>query len=156
MNSKTPATKRCFARRHMPAQIESFHGYALAASRESGVFYSDARRDAEDFDVNKDTILAWTHWLENQGWMERLDKGKRLKRNPATGMYASIRYRVLSHDAWAAEHLGKCRYVGDNRLADDPDTSEIEYLSEKPGQDNAPDNSRLSETTGTTCPKSSD
>jgi len=135
----------------MPAQIESFHGYALATSRESGVFYSDARRDAEDFDVNKDTIIAWTHWLENQGWMDRLDKGKRLKRNPVTGMYASIRYRVLDHDGWADKHPGKCRYVGDNHLADD--SREKEDLSEKIGQDSARDNSHLSETTRTTCPK---
>src|SRR5258708_7570789 len=110
--SKTPATKRCFARRHMPAQIESFHGYALAVSRESGIFYSDARRDAEEFGVDKNTIHTWTRWLEKRDWMVRLDKGKRLKRNPVTGMFESIRYCVLSHDEWAARHPGQCREIG--------------------------------------------
>jgi len=42
----------------MPPQIESFHGYALATSHKSGVFYSDVRRDAEDYGINKDTVAA--------------------------------------------------------------------------------------------------
>ena len=64
----------------MPAQMESFHGYALATSHKSGIFYSDVRRDAEDYGVNKDTIATWTKWLEEEGWFERLDSN--LKRNP--------------------------------------------------------------------------
>jgi hypothetical protein len=130
------AGKLCFARRHMPPQVESFHGYALATSRKSGVFYSDVRRDADDYGVNKDTITAWTKWLVKEGWFEPLD-GKRLKRNPITGMYASIRYRVLSHDEWAAKYPGHCRYTGVNNQ------------SEEPGQADA----HQSEKAGTTCPK---
>jgi hypothetical protein len=133
-------SKLCFARRHMPAQMESFHRYALATSHKSGIFYSDVRRDAVDYGINKDTIATWTKWLEKGGWFERLDK--RLKRNPITGMYTSIRYRVLSHDEWVAKHPGNCRY--------------IKGRSEEPGQDAPVRNTRTghqSEKAGTTCPK---
>jgi hypothetical protein len=51
-------------------------------------------------------------------------------------MYASVRYRVLSHDEWAAKYPGHCRYTGVNQ-------------SEEPGQAD----SHQSEKAGTTCPK---
>jgi hypothetical protein len=139
------AGKLCFAGRHMAPQVESFHGYALATSRKSGVFYSDVRRDAEDYGVNKDAITAWTKRLVKEGWFEPLD-GKRLKRNPVTGLYASIRYRVLNHDEWAAKYPGHCRFTG------------VDNLSEKPGRVNQSEETgqaevHQSEKAGTTCPK---
>ena len=134
--------KHCFARYHMPAAIESFHGYALAASRKSGIFYSDARRDAGQFvsnkpnkKVSKNTITAWTQRLDKEGWFERIDKGR--KRNPVTGEYASIRYHVLSHDEWAAKYPGHC-------LEDSEDAQ-----SQSLGQAPVPVQSQLADST---CP----
>jgi hypothetical protein len=104
---------RCFARRHMAPAIAAFHDYARRVSEKSGIFYSDARRDAAEFGesgVSKNTINGWIHWLESSGWFKRIDRGKRLKRNPLTGSYESIRYEVLGHDEWAKDHPGQCRF----------------------------------------------
>jgi hypothetical protein len=100
----------CFARRHLRPAVSAFHSYALAVSQQSGVFYSDARRDGRDFGVSKNTITAWTRKLERDGWFQRLDPDQRLKRNKLTGTYDSIRYEVLDHDTWANYHPGKCRF----------------------------------------------
>lgn len=104
-------TRHCFARRHMLAAVESFHRYALNSSRKSGIFYRSDRRDAKDFGVSKTTITKWVRFLEENKWMSRLSTGRRLKRNKTTGMYASIPYRVLDHDTWAADHPGTCRFI---------------------------------------------
>ncbi len=136
------STPRCFARRHMPPQIESFHGYALATSHKSGVFYSDVRRDAEDYGINKDTVANWTKWLAKEGWFDRLDGS--LKRNPITGMYASVRYRVLSHDEWAAKHPGTCRYMSQSDKAG-------QVAADSPVRKTQ--TGHLSEKGETTCPK---
>lgn len=90
--------------------MSAFHAYALRVSKDSGVFYSDSRRDAWEFTASKNTITKWTKRLEKEGWFRRLDMGRRLKRNKRTGMYASIRYEVLDHDTWATCHPGKCRF----------------------------------------------
>lgn len=90
--------------------MSAFHAYALAVSQQSGVFYSDARRDGREFCASKNTISKWTQRLEKEGWFCRLDRGRRLRRNKRTGMYDSIRYEVLDHDTWATLHPGKCRF----------------------------------------------
>lgn len=100
----------CFARRHLGAAVSAFHAYARAVSQESGVFYSDARRDAWDFGVSKNTITSWTRRLEKEGWFRQLDESPRRKRNKVTGMYDSIRYEVLDHDTWAVLYPGRCRF----------------------------------------------
>ena len=135
---------RCFPRSHMPSRVGSYYDYAFAVSRKSGIFYSNDREDAKDFDndgVSKNTITAWRQILEKLGWFERLDRGKRLKRNRQTGMYMPIRYKVLDHVEWTAKHPGKCR------VSEDSDLSQLQ--SQKLGQDVAD----LSQNTPTTCPK---
>ena len=100
---------RCFARRHMSMAASAYHSYAFGVSRTSAVFYSDDRRDAEEFGVSNKTIFDLRTWLEHHGWLLPIDKGSKRKRNPVTGHWLSIRYRVLSHDEWAATHHG-CRF----------------------------------------------
>jgi hypothetical protein len=91
----------------------TYYEYALAVSHRSGVFFSHDRRDAEQFGedgVSPTTILSLRSWLEDRGWFVPLDKGSKRKRNRSSGLYLSIRYRILRHDEWAATHPGKCRY----------------------------------------------
>ena len=105
------ATSRlCFARRHMAPAVNAFYAYALSISKKSGIFYSDARRDAWEFQVNKDSVTKWTRYLESRGWLKRVDRGPRLRRNLLTGTYQSIRYEVRTHDDWAKSHPGQCRF----------------------------------------------
>jgi hypothetical protein len=118
----------CFARRHMSPAASAFHAYALAVSRTSGVFYSDDRRDAKEFGeygISYRTIYGLRRFLDRAHWFVRIDKGSRIKRNPKTGTFESIRYRVLSHDEWAAEHPGSCRFLKpvspDANIATGPD-----------------------------------
>src|SRR5690349_13595201 len=99
--SKTPATKQCFPRRHLTPNETALFNYMYAASRKTGVFHSDARRDAWDLGVNKDSITAWIKSLVRKGWAIQL-KGR--TRNPLTGEYSSIPYQVLSHAEWVEKH----------------------------------------------------
>lgn len=69
----------------MPPDVSAFHDYALAVSHLSGVFYSNARRDAWEFSVSKNRVTRWIKWLEDAGWMERLDPRPRKTLNRATG-----------------------------------------------------------------------
>ena len=88
----------------------AYYDYALAVSHRSDVFYSDDRRDAEDFGVSNKTIWKLRTQLEKDGWFQPLDKRSKRKRNRASGLYLPIRYRVLTHDEWVAAHPGKCRH----------------------------------------------
>ncbi len=108
------STKRrgnCFPRRHMPAAVDSFYWFALNRYKKAGVFRRDDRRCAEDYGVSKNTVTRWVAYLEHAGWI--VARGKRLVRNKETGMYNSIPYDVLEHDAWAKKHPGKCRFLSD-------------------------------------------
>jgi hypothetical protein len=104
---------QCFARRHLSPTDSAYHSYALAVSRGSGIFYSDDRRDAKEFGggISPRTIFGSRGRLEERGWFVRMDKGTRQKRNPVTGHMLSIRYRVLTHDEWAALHPGHCYFA---------------------------------------------
>jgi hypothetical protein len=127
----------------MPAAVNAFYEYALAVSKKSGIFFSDVRRDAWEFAVSKNTITAWTHRLEKSGWFKRVDHGKRLKRNPFTGSFESIRYEIISHKVWAENHPGRCRFFT-------PET-----LSQLLGQAKSPvpiSSDHRSQLTGTTGP----
>ena len=139
----------CFARRHMPAAVSAFHAYALAVSRDTGIFFSDARRDAWEFSVSKNTVTAWTQQLEDDGWFVRMDRGPRLKRNRATGMYGSIRYEVLDHDTWVSRHPGKCRYRNENLSQK---VGQDSYRSQKLGQEPVPITDEPVPLSDTTCP----
>lgn len=111
----------CFARRHMSMAASAYHSYALAVSRNSGVFYSDDRRDAAEFSASARTIFALRSWLEHHGWFRPVDKGKRRQRNSVTGQFLAIRYRVLDHDEWTMVHPGHCRFPrqGNNPVSPD-------------------------------------
>jgi hypothetical protein len=111
----------CFARYHMTPATESFYRYALAVSRpdltgttkRKGIFYSDDRRDSEQFRLNRGgistkTVYAFRQELERDGWFVRLDKGKKQPRDPKTGFYKPIRYEVLTHDEWSTKHPHLC------------------------------------------------
>ena len=104
----------CFVRRHLPAAVESYHRYALNVSRKSGVFYSDARRDAQDFGVGKNTITRWMDAMETAGFAVRQTTGPRQKRNKLTGTYESIPFTILDHDEFAAKNPGTCRFMNDD------------------------------------------
>ena len=94
----TDGEPMCFSRRHMPPDVSAFHEYALAVSHHSGIFYSNVRRDSWEFGVSKDRVSRWTKFLEQRGWFRRIDRSKRLKRNPHTGLLESIRYAVIPHE----------------------------------------------------------
>jgi hypothetical protein len=116
----------CFARRHMSPAASAYHAYALAVSRGSAVFYSDDRRDAKEFGedgISYRTIYGLRRFLDRAHWFVRIDKGSRVKRNPKTGTFESIRYRVLSHDEWAAEHPGFCRFTRQEKDSVSPDAN---------------------------------
>jgi hypothetical protein len=110
----------CFSRRHLRPPIEAFYQYVVSVSHTSGVFFSHARRDAWEFNVSKNSITDWIDKLETDGWLQRLDRGPRLKRSKNSGMYASIRYRVLTHDEWVAAHPGRCRFPQTESAFDEP------------------------------------
>ena len=169
MTSKTPATKHCFPRRHLTPNECALYNYMWAASRASGEFRSDARRDAWDLGVNKDSITSWTKSLAKKGWAEQTQKRRR---NPVTGAYSPIHYRVLSHAEWVGKHgSAQCRYLEDyyqqhrERHAPDGEMENVQNqelednrLSDRIGQE--PDRHQsdetgqaLSETTRSTCPK---
>jgi hypothetical protein len=115
----------CYARRHMSMAASTYYEYALAVSHKSDVFYSHDRRDAEQFgeeSVSPTTILSLRSWLEGHGWFVPLDKRSKRKRNPVTGLYLPIRYRVLSHDLWVAAHPGKCRFPKSDTVPPTPDS----------------------------------
>src|SRR5260221_6779640 len=131
MNNPRRAKGRfCFPRNHQTPGESALHNYMIGASRKSGIFYSDDRRDAGQSDsqnsgggkVSKNSIAVWRHSLEKKGWIERIDGGPR-QRNPLTGMWASIQYRVLTHAQWVAKYPDRCagpiqsqelpHYVGD-------------------------------------------
>ncbi len=123
---KNHSQARCFARRHMSPAASAYHAYALAVSRASGVFYSDDRRDALEFGesekgVSNRTIFELRRFLERNGWFVRIDKGKARKRNPRTGTFDPIRYRVLDHDEWAAAHASHCRFTRSAKQSVPPD-----------------------------------
>jgi hypothetical protein len=115
MNPHSHAKGFCFPRNHQTPGESALHNYMTGASRKSGIFYSDDRRDAKQFKsqksgggkVSKNTVAVWRHSLERKGWIERIDGGPR-QRNPSTGMWASIRYRVLTHAQWLAKYPGRC------------------------------------------------
>src|SRR5258708_4200538 len=103
---------KCFARRHMSPTDYAFYDYAITVSRGSGIFYSDDRRDAKEFGVDgisKNTITESRRRLERGGWFLRKHMGRRLKRNPLTGVFESLQYRVLTHEEWVTAHPGQCR-----------------------------------------------
>src|SRR6266568_4496051 len=100
-NSKTPATKRCFTRRHLTSNEAAYYNYVWGVSRRDGEFRSDDRRDAWDLGVSKNSITTWRHSLEKKGWIIQT---KARQRNPLTGAYSSINYRVLSHEEWVEKH----------------------------------------------------
>jgi len=106
----TAPQPQCFARRHMSMAACAYHSYAFGVSATSRVFYSNDRRDAEEFHASKNTVGTIRAALERRGWLVPLDKGKKRKVNPVTGQRMSIRYRVLSHDEWAATHPGHCHF----------------------------------------------
>src|SRR5208283_182398 len=102
----------------------AFYSYALRVSRGSrgsGVFYSDDRRDAEEFGehgVSKNTICESRGRLEDHGWFVRIGKGRRRKRNSLTGSWKPLLYRVLTHAEWTAKHPGKCRFPNPTPVAE--------------------------------------
>ena len=111
------ATKACFPRDHQTPGENALYNKMYSASKKSGVYYSDDRRDAKFHSqksggesgkkVSKNTIAAWRHGLEKKGWIERIDGGPR-HRNPLTGMWASIEYRVLTHAEWVENYPSRC------------------------------------------------
>jgi len=106
------AAKRCFPRRHMPPAIDSFYWFCLNRYRKAGVLWRDDRAFADDYGVSKNTVGSWVKFLERNGWLiPRRGNQERLVRNKQTGMYESIPYDVVEHDAWAASHSGECRYI---------------------------------------------
>lgn len=124
-NPTQPKPSTCYARRHMSMAASTYYEYALVVSHKSGLFYSHDRRDAEQFGeegVSPTTILSLRSWLENHGWFVPLDKRTKRKRNPTTGLYLPIRYRVLSHDQWVAAHPGKCRFPKTDTVPPAPDS----------------------------------
>jgi len=159
-HSRSTKSRFCFPRNHQTPGESALHNYMAGASRKSGVFYSDDRRDAGQFEspkdaakrISKNTITKWRHGLENKGWIERLDKGPR-QRNPVTGLYASIRYRVLTHNEWVAKYPDRCEAHASQTQPQEPtpclgDSSDVQ--SQSLGQAPVPIQSQL---TDTTCPK---
>jgi len=112
-NAAPEKQERCFARRHMRPGDFALYSYALAVSQQSGVFYSDDRRDAEEFGehgVSKNTVCESRGRLEDHDWFVRIDKGQRRKRNSLTGSWEPLRYHVLTHKEWIAKHPRRCRF----------------------------------------------
>jgi hypothetical protein len=138
----------CFVRRHLPPDVTAFHAYAFAVSRDTGIFYSSARRDGWEFGVGKNRVIRWMHMLEHTGWLVRIDAGKRRKRNPLTGSMEPIRYRVVDHDSWAKTHGGKCRFppVPTVGTGITPPVSELKFTSTHNGDRPVP-------TVDFTCPQ---
>jgi len=128
-------SQQCFARRHMSPGDFAYYSYALAVSRGSGIFYSDDRRDAKEFGedgISNRTIFDSRKRLEKTGWLVRRQTGRRLKRNPLTGVFESIQYRVLTHAEWIATHPGRCRFT-----KPDPNIGTGEGTPETPDADSA-------------------
>ena len=157
--TKPPTTKHCFARRHLNNKGESaLYSYMLAASQRDGEFRSDARRDAWDLDVNKDSITAWTKSLLEKGWIILT---KPSHRNPLTGAFSPAHYRILSHEQWVGKYgSDTCRYIQDYyasaTLLENPGNQQLEHdrLSDETGLAQSDETGQaLSETSRSACPK---
>lgn len=109
------AHQKCFPRRHMPPDVDSFYWFCLNRFRKGGVYRRDDRAVAEDYGVSKNRVTRWVRFLEQHGWLVRQREGRH--RSKQTGMYESIPYTVLEHDEWARKHPGECRYL--SRFAHD-------------------------------------
>jgi len=133
--SKTPATKRCFARRHLSSNETAYYDYVWGVSRRDGEFRSDDRRDAWDLKGKtsaKNSITRWRLSLEKKGWIIRT---KESHQNPLTGKYSAIHYRVLSHEEWVERHgANQCRdlkeYYASTRLSENPENTENQQLKD--------------------------
>ncbi|HEV2194046.1 MAG TPA: hypothetical protein VGR55_00550 [Candidatus Acidoferrum sp.] len=150
----TIPTKRCFTRRHLKITETALYDYMLAISRRDGEFRSDARRDAWDLGVNKDSITAWTKSLVKKGWLIETQKPGR---DPKTGRKTCAHYQVLTHAEWVEKHGSEsCRDLKDYRaqqsahLSDETGQESPDHLSDETGQE---PNNHLSETVSATCPK---
>lgn len=129
--AKSQPPKTCFARRHMTLSEYGFYCHARAVSHNSGVFYSEDRRDAQEFQCSKTTINSLRLALEKAGWFVRYDKGPRRKHHPKTGQTVSIRYRILAHKEWIETHPNRCRVAP----VPDFDTSPVPNISKGPVPD---------------------
>lgn len=115
------AHQKCFPRRHMPPDVDSFYWFCLNRYRRGGVYRRDDRAVADDYGVSKNRVSRWVKFLETHGWLVRQRGGRH--RNKQTGMYASIPYTVLEHDEWAGKHPAECRYLsrfGNDASGSDP------------------------------------
>ena len=126
----------CFARRHMKPAIFGFYTYVLQLTSKTGVFYTDTRRDAWEFSVDRGTIATWTKFLARRGWLRLTSKSTR---HPVTGMWSQQTYGVLTHKQWV-EAMGtdQCRYLEDYKLerhrAGKPSTVQVEHPQQNPQQ----------------------
>ena len=158
--SKTRDTKRCFARRHLSSNETAYYNYVWGVSRRDGEFRSDDRRDAWDLKGKasaKNSITRWRQSLAKKGWIVET---KKRQRNPLTGAYSSIHYRVLSHQEWVEKHgESECRdlkeYYATNGLPENSKSTtnqqvENERLSPMWGQDG---DRGLSPKHDSTCPQ---
>ena len=102
--SKRTQKNSCFARRHLSTGAGAYYLYMLAVSsakeNPTGIFWSNARRDAWEFDVSRNTVTAWLSEIEEKGFAIALDEHG--KRN-AKGQMASIRFEVLTHAEWVSK-----------------------------------------------------
>jgi hypothetical protein len=105
----------------MPAAVESYYSYMLAVSKDSGIFFRDDRRDAQEFHADKDTITGWSKFIENHRWSV-LNRDERKIWSEKSGRFISIPYRVLTHDEYV-ELYGpdECSYYFGNGEWDLPE-----------------------------------
>jgi hypothetical protein len=101
-------THRCYAHRHMPGMAYAVYNVCLSWSRQKdgdGILYCNGRKLAAQFEgMSKNTFYRYCSLLEERGWFILLKASKRLW----DGTWSARHYQVLSHDEWAAGHLGKC------------------------------------------------
>jgi hypothetical protein len=93
----------------MLAPVFGFYSYAAALCRNGGYFQSNARRDAWEFGVSKNTVTAWTRFLLQHGWFILRDSsGGRF--DPKTGQALPYYFLISDHDDWTALHPNECRF----------------------------------------------
>ncbi len=100
-----PQALPCFAHRHMTGNEYALYDVARSKSKKTGILIFSSRQMANDFEgMSKSTAHRIAQSLIDKGWFI---PDESLVGNKPSG--TSARYRVLSHEQWAANHPDQCR-----------------------------------------------
>ena len=130
----------CFAHRHMSFADYGIYNVVKAwayqkSAKVKGTLFMDGNRISREFGVgSKSTVYNFRDRMVEAGWLVHLDSvtvdsetGKKIKkRNKRNGKLSSERYKVLTHEQWAAAHPGACALCRAAKGKDSPLGEEIE------------------------------